>query len=164
MGSSDANDDSSEVTVNHTTIVRRPSVLRRVLRFDAAFSTLSGVALIALAGLIDSGFGLGTPWVLVALGVVFVAYGDLNLLISRPEVLSGRAVAGLIAADLIFAAVLVDVAVTNPSGADTWARWVMVASADAAATVALAKWRGLRLSRREEEVFAPFTTHAAEPA
>lgn len=146
------------------TIVRRPSVLARVLRFDAAFSTLCGVALIALAGVIASGFGLATPWGLVALGVVFVAYGDLNLLISRTERLSGRAVVALIAADLIFAAVLIGVAVANPSGAETWARWVMVASADAAATVALAKWRGLRLSRQENEVGVPHTTHAVEAA
>ena len=35
--------------MNQTTIGRRPSVLRRILRFDAAFSTLSGIVLIALA-------------------------------------------------------------------------------------------------------------------
>lgn len=145
-------------------VAAQPSVLRRVLRFDAVFSTLSGVALIALAGVIDSGFGLGTPWGLVALGVVFVVYGDVNLLISRPAVPEGRAVAALIAADLLFAAVLVDLAVTNPSGADAWARWVMVASADAAATVALAKWRGLRLRDRQAAGPALLAKPAAEAA
>jgi hypothetical protein len=118
--------------------------LTRLLRLDATANVAGGAALAAASVLLAPALGLDNPWPLVAVGVALVVNGELNLKVAAHP--SRRGVASLIAIDLIFAAAALELAVTDPFGADSWARWFLVAVADLSAIVGLAKWYGKRLS------------------
>jgi hypothetical protein len=121
--------------------------LSRLLKLDAVANIAGGVGLAAASGLLAPALGLTAPWPLVAVGVALVAYGELHWAVARRGEPGRRAIGAFIAADLLFAAVLVDLATANPFGADPWARWLLAAIADLSALVGLAKWYGLRRLR-----------------
>lgn len=117
--------------------------LHRLLRLDAVACMAGGAAVAAASGLLAPALGIGTPWPIVAAGVALVVYGEAQWAIARNRGEgrpSRRAVGALVAADLGFAAVLLDIALTDPFGADAWARWAMAAVADVSAAVGVAKW------------------------
>jgi hypothetical protein len=116
--------------------------LTRLLRLDAVANIAGGAGLALASGLLAPALGMSSPWPLVAVGVGLALYGDLHLIVARNP--ASRAVTALIAADLLFAAAVLDIALTDPFGADTWARWLLAAVADLSALVGLTKWYALR--------------------
>jgi hypothetical protein len=116
--------------------------LTRLLRLDAMANLAGGAALAAASALLAPALGLDNPWPLVALGVALVVNGELNLKAAREP--SRRGVGLLIAIDALVAAAVLDLAITDPFGADPWARWALAAMADLSAVVGLAKWYGVR--------------------
>lgn len=126
-----------------------PTLLHRLLRLDAVACMAGGAAVAAASGLLAPAIGLGTPWPVVVAGVALVVYGEVQWALARGRGdghPSRRAVGSLVAADLVFAAVLLEIALTDPFGADVWARWTLAAAADTSAVMGLAKWYGV--SRR----------------
>jgi hypothetical protein len=116
--------------------------LTRLLRLDAVANIAGGAGLALASGLLAPALGMSSPWPLVAVGVALAVYGELHLMVAGDP--TRRGVTALIAADLLFAAALLDIAVTDPFGAGAWARWLLAAVADLSAVVGLAKWYGLR--------------------
>ena len=90
---------STTITVHPEPTTRQPAVagrsklLRAVLREIALFSMFCGAALAVGAGRLDTWLGINT-WLLVAIGVGLVLYGDAVWLGARREttlVLTGQA-------------------------------------------------------------------------
>lgn len=116
--------------------------LTRILRLDAGANVLAGLVLLAAAGWLADPLGLGTAWPIRIAGVALVVYGVENLAVARRT--SSAGLTGLIVVDLVFAAAALAVAVADPTGAETWARWALVAVADLSAVFGIAKILGLR--------------------
>lgn len=114
----------------------------RILRLDAAANVLSGTALAVAGGLLAAPLGLATAWPVRIVGLALIVYGAENLLVARRTSRGG--LTALIAADLAFAVVMATVAIADPTGAETWARWGLVGVADVSAAFGIAKVIGLR--------------------
>lgn len=118
--------------------------LHTVLRLDGAANLLSGLALVAGAGLLARPLALGSGWPVAIVGLVLGVYGVENLLVARRTTPAG--LRALIAVDLGFAAGVIAFAVADPTGAETWMRWALVAVADVSAAFGVVKIVGLRAS------------------
>lgn len=120
--------------------------LTRILRLDAAANVLAGLVLVAAAGWLAEPVGLGSGWPIRIAGVALVVYGVENLVVARrtSSGTSSAGLTGLIVVDLVFAAAALGVAVADPTAAETWARWALVAVADLSAVFGIAKIVGLR--------------------
>lgn len=127
----------------------RTERLHTILRLDGAANLLSGVALVAGAGLVARPLAIGSGLPVAIAGLVLLAYGVENLLVARR--ITRARLRTLIAVDLGFAAAVVAFAVADPTGAETWMRWALVAVAEVSAAFGVAKVVGLLgLSRRLE--------------
>lgn len=113
-----------------------------LLKLDAGANVAVGVVLLSAAGWLAGPVGLERPWSLRAVGLALVIYGIGNLLVARRTTVRGLTV--LVVGDLVFAAAVLSVALLDPTSAEAWVRWVLVAVADVAAAVGLAKLLGLR--------------------
>lgn len=122
------------------------NTLTTVLRLDAAANVLAGIVLLAAGGWLAGPLGLGSAWPVVVGGLALVAYGAENQLIARRP--SSTGLVALIAVDLGFAAAALAVAVADPTGAETWARWALAGVADLSAVFGIAKAVGLRSRSR----------------
>jgi hypothetical protein len=130
--------------------------LNRLFRLDGVANLAGGAALIAASTWLAPAIGLTTAWPLILLGLALVAYGEVHWAIARRSQPQRRTMATLIALDLVFAAAMLDLAITDPFGADPWARWLMAAAADMAAIAGLAKWYGARpLTTRQHTTHQP---------
>ena len=116
--------------------------LPAVLRLDAAANALAGIGLVAGAGVLHAPLGLDAAWPVVVAGLALAVYGLENLLVARRPTTAG--LRALIAVDLGFAAAVLAVAVADPTGAETWLRWSLVAVADLSAAFGVVKLLGLR--------------------
>lgn len=116
--------------------------LDSILRLDAAANALAGVALVAAAGLLTEPLGLTSAWAVVVTGLLLGGYGIENLLVARRTTPAG--LRALVAVDLGFAAAVLAFAIADPTGAETWMRWSLVAVADLSAAFGIAKMLGLR--------------------
>jgi hypothetical protein len=94
-----------------------------LLRIDGIGSIVIGVALVAVAGRLAGPLGVGSSLPVVLVGVLFVVNGPVNLRAVRVPT-RGRLV-GPIAIDSLFGIAMLTVAITDPSGAETWMRWAV---------------------------------------
>lgn len=118
------------------------TTLTTTLRVDAAANAAAGISLAAAGGWLAAPVGLASGWPLRLVGLALVVYGIENLLVSRR--ISGPGLATLVAIDLLFAIAVVGLAVQDPTGAATWARWGMALVASVSAAFGIAKTAGLR--------------------
>lgn len=122
------------------------TTLTTVLRLDAVANVLAGIVLVAASSWLAQPLGLGSAWPVVVGGLALVAYGVENQLVARRP--SSTGLTALITVDLAFAAAALAVALADPTGAETWARWALAGVADLSAMFGIAKVVGLRsLSR-----------------
>lgn len=122
--------------------------LTTLLRLDAAANVAGAIALFAAAAWLAGPIGLGSTWPLWLVAVLFVVNGIENALVARRTTTAG--LTGLVAVDLVFAIAVLGIAVTDPTGAETWARWGMAGLAGITAAVGIAKVVGRRsLSTRQ---------------
>ncbi|MGH3443390.1 MAG: hypothetical protein ACRDUY_15370 [Nitriliruptorales bacterium] len=128
-----------------------PTTLERTLRVDAVANALAGVALVAAGGWLAAPVGLTAGWPIRLAGLALAVYAVENLMVARRPSAGGPV--GLIAVDVAFAAAVLAVAIANPSGAETWVRWLLVAAADLSLAFGIAKLHGLR-SRRDRDAHA----------
>lgn len=128
--------------------VDRDKLLRRVIAFDAAANVVGAAALWAGSSGWTSAFGrLGSPRVVVALGVLFLINGVECWMTARRPLMPARSLWALAAVDLIFGAAALLFAVTNPTGAETWGRWAAASAGDAAVVVGAIKGYGAYRTR-----------------
>lgn len=116
--------------------------LTRILRFDAAANVLAGAGLVVAGGWLAAPVGSGSSWPIRLAGLALVVYGVENLLVARRTTTAG--LTSLIVVDLVFALVVLGIAVADPTSAETWARWAMAGIADVSAVFGIAKFIGLR--------------------
>lgn len=116
--------------------------LTRILRFDAAANVLGGIGLAAAGGWLAGPIGLTSAWPIRIVGLALVVYGVENLLVARRT--SPGALTGLVVVDLAFAVGVLTVAIADPTGAETWARWTLAGIADLSAAFGIAKIVGMR--------------------
>lgn len=118
------------------------ATLTRILRLDAAANALAGAGLVLAGAWLATPLGVGSAWPIRIAGIALAVYGVENLLVARR--LSHAGLTALIVVDLAFAIVVTGIAVADPSAAETWARWALVAIADISAVFGIAKIVGLR--------------------
>lgn len=116
--------------------------LTRILRLDAAANVVAGAGIVAASGWLAGPLGLGSGWPLLVVGLALVAYGMENLAVSHRT--SAAGLTALIFVDLTFAAVVLGIAIVDPTSAETWTRWSLAAVADLSAVFGIAKFVGLR--------------------
>lgn len=123
--------------------------LPQTLRLDAAANLVGAAALTLAAPALAGPAGLAAVWPLWVAAAGLAAYGAENYLTARRP--HRGPVAALIVADVVFAAALLVLWATNPTGAEPWLRWTLFAVADLALIAAALKTHGLR-SRQPETV------------
>jgi hypothetical protein len=119
--------------------------LEAVVRADALINVTGGLALMLAGGWLAPYVGLASGWPLRVAGVLLVVYGLENHLVARRPTASGWT--GLIAVDVGFAAAMLVLAITDPTGAVSWMRWALVAVGLASLTFGMIKLAGRRLLR-----------------
>lgn len=116
--------------------------LRKALRADAILNIAGAVVLVAGAPTWASVLGLDQTWPIFAFAVLFLVNGTEIWMTSRSERLNAGWLWGLAAVDFAFTAFALAVAVTDPLGAETWARWTLALIGDAAAVTGILKSYG----------------------
>lgn len=116
--------------------------LHQILRLDGAANLLAGIGLIVTAGLLADPLGLDSGWPVAGVGLALGVYGVENLLVARRT--TPTALRALIAVDLGFAVAVTAFAMVDPTAAETWMRWALVATAVLSADFGIAKFLGLR--------------------
>lgn len=104
--------------------------LTTILRVDSAANLAGAIVVAAFAGPLAAGLAIGATWPLYVTGGLLAVYGIEQWLLAGNA--TTPAVKALVALDIAFGAGLLAIAVTDPTGADTWIRWGLVAVADIA--------------------------------
>jgi hypothetical protein len=129
--------------------------LPETLRLDAA-ANLAGAAVLTLASPLLAGpAGLEAMWPLWLAATALAAYGVENHLTARRP--CRPTVTALIVGDVFFAAGLLTLWATNPTGTEPWLRWTLFAVADLALIAAALKTYGLRTSQPQPPAPEPAT-------
>ncbi len=133
-------------TDGHTTptvTASAPRWLRATYLIDGAGSLLLGAVLLVLPGWLATGVGVG-PAPIRVFGAVFVVNGLVNGHVSRS--LTRSAMVPPVAIDVVFGLGVLLVAVMDPFGAETWARWLLGATGLLSLDLAAAKVYGRSLA------------------
>jgi hypothetical protein len=132
--------------------------LPETLRLDAA-ANLAGAAVLALTSPLLAGpAGLEAMWPLWLAAAALAAYGVENHLTARRP--RRPTVTALIVADVVFAAALLTLWATNPTGTEPWLRWTLFAVADLALIAAALKTYGLRIIQPQPTAHEPASPSA----
>jgi hypothetical protein len=102
-----------------------PGWLAPLHRIDGIGSAVVGLALLAAPGWLQAGLGPGTGAGIRLLGGLFVVNAWVNLRAVAPDRPGATRTSAVV--DLLFGVGAVTVAVLDPSGAATWARWLVAA-------------------------------------
>lgn len=114
--------------------------LTTVLHLDGAGNVAAGIVLVATGGWLAAPAGLTVGWPLHLAGVLLAGYGIENHFVARRP--SRAKLTGLAAVDIGFATAALGLAITDPTAAAAWVRWVLVATAVASLTFGLSKLVG----------------------
>ena len=118
----------------------RMPTLSATLRLDGAANLTGATALAILAPTLAAPIGLAATWLWLLAGGLAVYGVENNLVARRPR---RPSVIALIAADAVFAVALLTIALTDPTSAVLWMRWVLFVVADLALIAAALKTYGL---------------------
>ena len=122
------------------------SMIRRVLAFDALLNIGGAMVLWVAASAWATALGLDSTLPIVVFGIVFLVNGIECWVVSRRETMSPAWLGVLAAVDFAFVVFALAVAVTDPSGAEAWARWTLAMVAGGALLTGIVKLYGtLRL-------------------
>lgn len=118
--------------------------LRRWLRANAAFSALSGSALLAFSRILPGTLGVGTPWVYAGVGAGLVLYAVHLWRVAGGPL--GRADVGMIVGGDV-AWVLGSVALVASGALAPAGVWIVAGVALVIGLFAVMQWRGWRSAR-----------------
>jgi hypothetical protein len=124
------------------------TLLRRVLRANGVFSTVSGVLFIADAGLIATFLGLASATPIVALGVGLLAFAAALFWDAAQRSISQRDARIVIALDVAWVIGSIAVVVLDPFALTTAGKWAIAIVADIVTVFAVVEYVGLRRARR----------------
>ncbi len=132
-------------------MVFRPEsmLLRRVLQANAVFSTISGIALIALAGPLAALMGVGRSWILLVIGAVLLGFAVTLLVNSLRENIKEDEVVQAIISDGVWVAastVIAFMGIVSTAGI-----WMVGLVACLVLSFATLQAAGLRKLRRGKE-------------
>ena len=129
-------------------MVFRPEsmLLRRVLQANAAFSTLSGIALVAAAGQLAALMGVGRSWILLAIGAVLLVFAVTLLVNSLRENIKENEVVQAIISDGVWVAASIVIAFMGI--VSTAGIWMVAIVACLVLSFAILQAAGLRKLRR----------------
>ncbi|MDX1620000.1 MAG: hypothetical protein R3320_03360 [Nitriliruptorales bacterium] len=119
--------------------------LTTILKLDAVANEVGGIGLILGGAWLAEPMGLGAAWPLWLAGTLLLINGYENWAVARDP--SATALKALAAVDLAFAVAVLGLAVANPTGAETWARWTLAIVGDVTAVAGITKLVGLRRVR-----------------
>ena len=131
---------SASVAAQHSTY--NEGMVRRVLAFDALLNIGGAIALWVAASVWADALGLDSVLPIVLFGVVFLVNGSECWIVSRREEMSRGWLEILAAVDILFVIFALTVAATDPTGADTWARWALAIIAGGALLTGMVKLYG----------------------
>ncbi len=121
-------------------------LLRRVLQANAVFSTVSGIALVAVAGQLAALMGVGRSWILLVIGAVLLVFAVTLLVNSlRKEINENEVVSAIISDGVWVAASTVVAALGIVS---TTGVWMVVIAACVVLAFAILQAAGLCKLRR----------------
>lgn len=120
-------------------------LLTRLLQLDGVANAGAGLGLVLAAAWFAGPLGVGALPLRIA-GLVFVAYGIENLLVARS--ITPRGLLGLAVVDGAFAVLALGFALSDPTAADTWARWTIAVVADLSLVMGVVKYAGMRRIQR----------------
>jgi hypothetical protein len=126
-----------------TTAGDAPRWLRATYLIDGAGSAAIGLLLLALPGWLAAGVGVGSASI-QAIGAVFVVNGLVNGHAART--MTRRAMVAPVVIDAVFGIGVLVVALSDPFGAATWARWLLGATGLLSVDLAAAKAYGRSLA------------------
>lgn len=121
--------------------------LRRALLANAAFSTVSGAAVLAFAEGLAAQLGVPWAWLLPALGVGLLVFAALLVATARRRPIDLRAAVAISAADGLWVAGSVALVWLDPTGTTTLGRWLVLGVADVVLLLALAQAWGIHRAR-----------------
>lgn len=109
-----------------------------VVRLDGIANLVAGIGLAVLAAPAADALALEATWPLFVAAAGFAVFGIEHLVVAARG--AGEMVSRLATIDVLFAAVVLAIAIANPTGAGTGARWVLAMLADLAVTVGAVKY------------------------
>lgn len=109
-----------------------------VVRLDGIANLVAGVGLAVLAAPAAQALALDATWLMFLAAAGFAVFGLEHLVVASRG--AGQMVSRLAAVDVLFAVVVLAVAIANPTGAGTGTRWVLAILADLALTVGALKY------------------------
>jgi hypothetical protein len=122
--------------------------LPQVLRIDAVLNAGAGLGVLLAAPALTAPLGLATAWPLRIVGALLLVNGVEHWLAARATPPPRTMVTGLARVDFAFAAAVLGIAVSDPTGAEAWMRWALVGLADLTAVFGILKLAALRQYRR----------------
>lgn len=136
-------------------------LLRRALLANAAFSAVSGVAMLAFAESLAA--ELGVPWggLLPGLGLGLLGFAVLLVRVARARRIGLRTAGAISAADGLWVAGSGALVWTDPTGMTSLGRWLVLGVADVVLLFALAQAWGIRRARRHGAPSEPSTHHGS---
>jgi hypothetical protein len=123
-------------------------LLRRALLANAAFSALSGIALMAGSAAWHQQFGLGSPWVLIVVGASLLVFAARAVFVAGEPAARGRDVRVITGMDLSWVAGSVLVLAFEPLQMTLAGRLAVAVVAGLVTAFAAAQVLGLRRLRR----------------
>lgn len=125
-------------------------LLRRVLQANAAFSTISGIALVAFAGPLAAIMGVGRSWILLAVGAVLLVFAVTLVVNSRRGKINENEVVQAIVSDGVWVAASIVIAFMGI--VSTTGVWIVAGVALIVCAFALLQGLGLRRLRSYQSV------------
>jgi hypothetical protein len=122
--------------------------LPQVLRVDAVLNAGAGLGVLLAAPALAAPLGLATAWPLRIVGALLLINGVEHWLAARATPPARTMVTGLAIVDFAFAAAVLGIAVSDPTGVEAWMRWALAGLADLTAVFGILKLAALRQAER----------------
>ena len=135
-------------------------LVRLAIIVDAIANLLAAAVLWSGSGTWASAFGLESSGPILALGALFFVNGVECWLTARRPTMPSTWLWGLAGVDFVFGVSALAIAIADPSGAESWARWVLAALADAALVIGAVK--GYRAYRTERPTGTAGSLHSQD--
>lgn len=119
-------------------------LLRRALRANAAFSTMSGLTLVVGSYLIGPWIGVEPSWIVLLVGLGLLPFAYSLFANAKREVVNLGEVKSAIAGDIAWVIGSITVVVVDPTGLTTAGIVTILLIAAVVADFALLQWMGLR--------------------
>lgn len=139
---------SLEGTMVNSGVEQNGRFLRKVLKANAAFSTVSAFATIFFANSIAQWIGLNNATILVGLGIVLLPFAFYVYKVATMETLNSKLVWVIIELDLLWVVGSAILLLSNVVSLTTAGKWSVGLLADVVALFAIFEYVGLRKAQK----------------